>query len=326
MDAAPVPTMRCVRMASMGATAVLDTAPANAPLNNLFTDAFLLSDLFFTEFHVTRNCCCFFLWWSPPSVFSTSSTCPFASPSTSLHNRQDPKKNTTRKNHFIWTSEDEALLVIPVSFFHTSSDMQNKDLQKQILEGSRGFQRKFRFWGFLSVFNMSHRKNPETRDWRKSCWPDFFLCGNESPDCKFWDPDRDHRNQHRDGPPLQLHSCLLPHTLSGARNSPNLEVGQAFFLPPLKARNRYSWEEDAGTPKKNLMNQSIILGARLASNFKPLFSGDWETTQLWSPPKKTHRWCSSYKMSWQAAMPSWWYYYYDCSSSKLVFLPSWEPS
>lgn len=78
--------------------------------------------------------------------------------------------------------------------------------------------------------------------------------------------------------------------------------------------------------KKILMNQSIILGALLASNFKPLFSGDWETTQLWWPPKKTHRWCSSYKMSWQAAMPSWWYYYYDCSSSKLVFLPSWEPS
>ncbi len=79
------------------------------------------------------------------------------------------------------------------------------------------FNLSFVFWDFLSVFNMPHRKNSETRDWRKSCWPDFFLCGNESPDCKFWDPDRDHRNQHRDGPPLQFHSCLLPHPIWGTK-------------------------------------------------------------------------------------------------------------
>ncbi len=157
MDAAPVPTMRCVRMASMGATAVLDTAPANAPLNNLFTDAFLLSDLFFTDFHVTRYCCCFFLWWPPPSASSASSTYPFASPSTSLHNRQDPQKYKPKKslhmNFWRWSSFGDSR-----KFFHTSSDMQNKDLQKQILVGSRGFQPKFRFLGFSFCFQRAPQK------------------------------------------------------------------------------------------------------------------------------------------------------------------------
>lgn len=163
MDAAPVPTMRCVRMASMGATAVLDTAPANAPLNNLFTDAFLLSDLFFTDFHVTRYCCCFFLWWPPPSASSASSTYPFASPSTSLHNRQDPKKYKPKKslhmNFWRWSSFGDSR-----KFFHTSSDMQNKDLQSRSWKEAEAFNLSFVFWGFLSVFNVPHRKNSETRD------------------------------------------------------------------------------------------------------------------------------------------------------------------
>jgi hypothetical protein len=48
------------------------------------------------------------LWWPPPSASSASSTYPFASPSTSLHNRQDQKKYNPKKslhmNFWRWSS------------------------------------------------------------------------------------------------------------------------------------------------------------------------------------------------------------------------------
>jgi hypothetical protein len=121
---------------------------------------------------------------------------------------------------------------------------------------------------------------------------------------------------------------LLPNPIWGTKLAKSRNGFKPSSYPHWRPATDTAEKKTQAHQKKNLMNQSIILGALLASNFKPWFSGDWETTQLWSPPKKTHRWCSSYKMSWQAAMPSWWYYYYYyyCSSSKLFFLASWEPS